>query len=200
MDQQKNALATYDSIANWYSENRSKSLMEQPYLDLVIKEIGDHGTVLDLGCGTGEPIIAYLLQQGMGVTGVDGSQRMLDIATLKFPDTEFVCQDMRYLLLNKKFDAIIMWHSLFHLPQEDQPALFGLLKAHLNFEGVLMFTSGNKAGEVWSVNGGENLFHASLNTEQYRALLLQNGFEIVSHVKDDPKCGGATVWLAKLIA
>jgi hypothetical protein len=45
---------------------------------------------------------------------------------------------------------------------------------------------------------GEPLFHASLDRAEYRALLDANGFDMVSHMVEDPACGGRTVWLARL--
>lgn len=200
MDHRKNAFETYNVIGEWFAQNRSKNLMEQPYLDRLIESISAKASVLDLGCGHGEPILAYLTQKGLKVVGVDASYQMIALAKQKFPDTTFYCQDMRNLVLNEQFDAIVMWHSLFHLPQEDQLTLFDQLLANLKPNGILLFTSGSEAGETWSLNGGENLYHASLSTEQYRLKLVQNGFEILLHVTDDPNCGGATVWMAKSIS
>ena len=45
---------------------------------------------------------------------------------------------------------------------------------------------------------GEPLYHASLDPAEYRALLEQHGFEVVSHVSEDAGCGGRTIWLAQL--
>ncbi len=58
-----------------------------------------------------------------------------------------------------------------------------------------MFTSGSEAGEVWSENGGEALYHASLAEADYRSLLEAHGFRCWA-CADDPDCGGATVWIA----
>jgi ubiquinone/menaquinone biosynthesis C-methylase UbiE len=45
----------YDKIVDWFDGNRSKNLMEKKYLELALKYIPQKGSVLDLGCGTGEP-------------------------------------------------------------------------------------------------------------------------------------------------
>jgi len=104
---------------------------------------------------------------------------------------------MRALNLNEKFDCIIAWHSFFHLPPEDQRKMFQTFALHLKSDGVLLFTSGPEAGEVWSDNGGELLYHASLSSEEYEKLLHQNRFTVIEHRISDPECDGATVWLAK---
>ena len=60
-----------------------------------------------------------------------------------------------------------------------------------------MFTSGAEDSEVWSENGGELLFHASLSENEYMDLLAQNEFKVLRHKVKDPNCGGRTVWVAQ---
>lgn len=194
--ERKNVYEVYNKIATWFSENRFKGLLEKNCLDELIAYLPVDATVLDLGCGTGKPIMEYLLNKNLKVTGVDASHEILEIAKTNFPNTEFILQDMRFLNLNRKFDAIIAWHSFFHLPVADQPAMFKLFKEHLNPGGILLFTSGSAHGELWGMNGGENLFHASLDQEEYTSLLDTYGFKVLKHVIDDPICN-ATFWMAQ---
>jgi 2-polyprenyl-3-methyl-5-hydroxy-6-metoxy-1,4-benzoquinol methylase len=195
----RNAVETYNTIANWFAENRLQELIEKPYLDRVINIVGPGANVLDLGCGTGMPVMKYLLENGMNVVGVDASERILEIAKRNFPAVHFLPADMRRLSLDKKFHAIIAWNSFFHLPSEDQPAMFNIIKEHLSENGVFLFTSGKEWGEAWGVNGGENLFHASLNTDQYQLLLQQYQMRVLLYNENDPECENATVWLAQLV-
>jgi ubiquinone/menaquinone biosynthesis C-methylase UbiE len=196
-NEKKNVFEAYNIIASWFSENRYQGLIEKTYLDRLTNIIGKGANVLDLGCGTGMPMMHYLLMQGMHVTGVDASYRMLEIAKNNLPSADFIQADMRNLSLNRKFDAIIAWHSFFHLPCEDQPSMFNVFKNHLNTNGVLLFTSGKEHGEAWGMNGGINLFHGSLNTDKYQSLLDVHNFRILEYQEDDPECG-ATVWMAQL--
>jgi cyclopropane fatty-acyl-phospholipid synthase-like methyltransferase len=196
--ERKDVYKVYDKIAQWFFENRPQNLIEKNCLDNLISYLPKNAAVLDLGCGTGEPILRYLLTHGIDVVGVDASAEMLKIALDNFPETEFILQGMRELNLNRKFDAIIAWHSFFHLPADDQPAMFPLFATHLNNGGILMFTSGTEYGEAWGVNGGENLFHASLNTAEYENLLAKHSFKILKYQENDPDCA-ATVWMAQYI-
>lgn len=172
--------------------------MEKAYLEQVISLIPERSRILDLGCGTGQPIMAYFIDRGYSVLGVDASPAMLEIARKQFPDQQFLLRDMRKLQLEEQFDAIIAWHSFFHLPAKDQMAMFPIFRKHLKPHAVLVFTSGTHAGEAWGSNGGEPLYHASLSSEQYRDLLTEHGFQIMNHQVEDPNCGGATVWVAQL--
>ena len=195
--EKENVYKVYNKIATWFSENRPTGLMEKGYLDDLITRLPTNATILDLGCGIGNQILKYLASKKLDVVGVDASTGMLKIAQANFPLIEFILQDMRFLNLNKKFDAIIAWHSFFHLPASDQPAMFQRFEEHLNPNGILLFTSGTKNGEAWGINGGENLFHASLNTKEYEDLLKKHHFEILNHKINDPDCGFATVWMAR---
>lgn len=42
---------TYEKIANWFDEHRSRELFEKPYLDQVIDLIKPGAKIFDLGCG-----------------------------------------------------------------------------------------------------------------------------------------------------
>lgn len=195
--EKNNVYEVYNRIAGQFAANRSGNLMEKPYLDRLIGLLPAKAQVLDVGCGTGMPILKYLREQQLTVTGLDGSHEILKIARANFPDTEFVLQDMRLMDLGERFDAILAWHSFFHLSPADQPAMFSRFAEHLKPDGILMFTSGTERGEVWGMNGGENLYHASLDTAEYNELLKQAKFHVIDHTTNDPQCGGATVWLVK---
>jgi hypothetical protein len=60
-----------------------------------------------------------------------------------------------------------------------------------------MFTTGPSQGEAIGSYAGEPLYHASLDRAEYEDLLLANGFIVLSHLADDPACGGHTVWLTQ---
>jgi SAM-dependent methyltransferase len=195
--ERKNVYQVYNKIGQWFAENRYADAVEETYLKELLQNLPADAKVLDLGCGNGKPILAYFVNRNINVLGIDASEQMLEMAKANFPATRFMLKDMRELDLDEKFDAVIAWHSFFHLPADDQPGMFGIFKQHLNPNGILLFTSGTERGEAWGLNGGENLFHASLDTAEYQALLQSNQFEVLKHKINDPDCGGANVWVAQ---
>lgn len=197
MTKKNNVYESYEKIADWFDEHRSRTLFEKPYLDLAIEYLKPHAKILDLGCGMGEPIAKYFADKGYQLTGIDGSQKMIDMATVRVPNATFIVGDMRECALGEKFDCVIAWHSFFHLSPDDQRAMFKIFENHMNPGGVLLFTSGPDAAEVWSDNGGENLYHASLSTAEYKELLAVHHFQVVKHALEDEQCGDATVWVAR---
>lgn len=195
----KNVYEIYEKIADWMDKHRSRELFEKPYLDQAISNLKQGAKILDLGCGTGEPIGQYFANLGFQVTGIDASSKMLELAKSRCHSIRFILADMRRINLDEKFDCIIAWHSFFHLEPSDQRAMFKTFVHHLNSQGVLLFTTGPEAGEVWGDNGGENLYHASLSIAEYNELLEKHGFTVLIHKINDPQCGEATVWLAKFL-
>jgi hypothetical protein len=75
--------------------------------------------------------------------------------------------------------------------------MFQIFRRHAAAGAALMFTSGPRAGIAMGSFEGEALYHASLDPNEYRALLRDNGFAVVDHTAEDPGCAGRTVWLAR---
>lgn len=187
----------YSRRAAEFDADRGCSLNERPWLDAFLDHVPSAGTVLDLGCGSGEPIARYLIGRGRQVTGVDASPGLIDLCRERFPDQDWIVGDIRGLDLGRTFDGMIAWHSSFHLTRAGQRALFPVLARHLKPGGVLMFTSGHEDGERIGEWLGEPLYHASLSTAEYRERLEAEGFTILRHVVGDYDAGGITVWLCR---
>ncbi len=195
MSKSKTVLESYEKIAEWY-DRRKDYLYEQAWLDKFLSQLKPMSNILDIGCGMGEPIDKYFLDQNFDVTGIDGCKKFIEMATRRVPQGKFILSDMRELELNQKFDAIIAWNSFFHLSQDDQRKMFNVFTRHLNDGGILMFTTGSEAGEIWSNNGGENLYHASLAPDEYKQRLKEHGFELTDYKINDKDCNDHTIWLA----
>ena len=187
----------YEDIADWFDQNRTKILFEKPYLEALLNNSNSHPSVLDLGCGSGEPIARFLIKQECRVTGVDGSANMLAMCRKRFPDSEWILADMRSLKLHRTFDAIIAWDSFFHLDHDAQRTMFPVFTNHIESGGVLLFTSGDENSVAYGVMNGHTVYHASLDTDEYRSLLDKHGFDVLIHTVNDVTCGNRTVWLAK---
>lgn len=188
----------YQRHAHAFVRDRSRSLFEAPWLDRFRALMPEGASVLDIGCGTGEPLARYLTERGCRVTGIDAAPEMIALCRDRCPDGDWRVADMRTLSLGRKFDGLLAWDSFFHLAHDDQRRMFPIFRDHAAPHAVLMFTSGPSHGEAIGVFEDEPLYHASLDPEEYRALLDAAGFEVVAHRSGDPDCGGHTVSLARL--
>lgn len=197
MDADADSIAgLYERRAADYDRDRGRSLQERAWLDRFLGGAPPDGTVLDLGCGMGEPIAAYVLGTGRSVIGVDASPSLVAMCRARFPEGDWIEADMRTLALGKRVDAILAWDSFFHLAPLNQREMFGVFARHAAPGARLMFTSGPSAGESIGSYHGEPLYHASLDPSEYRSLLALHRFNVDAFVPDDPACGGHTIWLA----
>lgn len=187
----------YERQAGRFDAERPKVLYERRWLDQLLTLVGPQGRILDLGCGGGDPIAAYMMTRGYEVVGVDASEAMLAIARSRFPEGDWRRADMRRLDLGEAFDGIVAWDSFFHLMPEEQRNALGLLAGHMKVGAALLLTVGHEAGEVTGWVGGEPVYHASLAPSEYYAILDGLGVEVVEFVPEDPTCDGHTVLLAR---
>jgi len=183
---------------DWVGDrSRDKVFIEKAWLDRFCALAKSGGTILDLGCGPGKPMAAYLIAQGFDALGVDSSPTMIALARGNFPDRQWLVADMRTIALGRRFDGILAWDSFFHLNHDDQRRMFPIFRAHAKPNAPLMFTSGPQHGEAIGNLYGEAFYHASLAPDDYRSLLAANGFADMAERMEDPDCGGHSVWLAR---
>ena len=180
-----------------WDEARGDRLREGGWLDRFLELLPPGGTVLDLGCGSGRPMARYCIEKGFPVLGVDSSPELIALCRQRFPDQAWEVGDMRSLDLGRRFDGILAWHSLFHLAPEDQEAMFPLFARHARPGAALMFTSGWNRGVAIGAFQGERLYHASLDPDEYHALLKANGFRSLAHRVGEQEAGAGAVWLAQ---
>ncbi len=189
--------SVYQDRARDFDKERSRSLMEKPWLDRFMCGLPKGGNILDLGCGSGEPIAAYLIQQGFRLIGVDYAAAMIDIAKQRFPGHIWMVQDLRQPVEGQKFDGVISWNGLFHLSPEEQRQALPMLAQSVESGGNLMLTIGDREGEVTGTVAGAKVYHASLEPTEYQTALSQAGFSEIEFQAQDPKCGFHSVLLAK---
>lgn len=189
-------LPTYERVGPAWARRRTKVLFERPALDR-FRAVMPGPALLDLGCGSGEPLALYLAGRGVQVCGVDGAASMVSLFRQTLPGHEAVHADMRTLSLHRRFDGILAWDSFFHLSPDDQRGMFGVFAGHALPGAALMFTSGPSESETTGTVEGVPVYHASLAPEEYRGLLDRAGFDVLDFRPEDPACDRHTVWLAR---
>ncbi|MEM9439177.1 MAG: class I SAM-dependent methyltransferase [Pseudomonadota bacterium] len=193
----KNIIEIYRRHADAWVKLRGQHLLEKKWLDKFLELLPNASSVLDIGCGFGEPIGRYLFENGSAVTGIDASPELIQVAKERVAKATWIVSDMRALRLADKFDGLLAWNSTFHLTPNDQRQMFPIFQEHAAKGAALMFTSGPSHGDAIGEFEGEPLYHSSLDGDEYRLLLDQHGFDVIEHVVKDPDCGQHTVWLAR---
>jgi SAM-dependent methyltransferase len=136
----------YERHAQHWDRNRWRNLFKRPWLARFRTLLPRGGSVLDIGCGSGEPIARHFIEAGYKLTGVDSSRAMIAFCKARFPDQTWLLADMRALSIDARFDGILAWDSFFHLTQNDQRLMFPIFRKHAAPNAVLMFTSGPREG------------------------------------------------------
>ena len=127
------------------------------------------GRVLDVGCGNGYPISKYLIDNGYQVTGIDISEKMISEA--KRLSGEFsVCDFMEYAS-DTKFDAIIAFDSLWHIPLELQKEIYNKMYSLLVDGGYCLFTHGIHHSEVSGKMFDQAFYYSSLDIDEVKSCI-----------------------------
>lgn len=78
-------LDLYQRRAHDWDRERGRGLFERPWLDRFATLLPPGGSVIDIGCGAGEPIARHFIEQGFAVTGIDGAPAMIALCRTRFP-------------------------------------------------------------------------------------------------------------------
>jgi len=115
----------WDRVApDWHIQvgdqgDRNRFLNSDPILWSFAGDVAGHA-VLDAGCGTGY-LTRQLAARGAMVTGVDFSERMIEIARSRSPEIPFFvdsCSELR-TLAGAQFDLLVSNYVLMDLPDLD---------------------------------------------------------------------------------
>ena len=137
-----NRYDAYDAFARVYNQHWGVFATQvYPILEhLVLENLPPGSAVLDLCCGTGQ-LAAELSRRGYRTTGLDGSEKMIEIARKNAPDVDFVVQDARNFALPDTFSAIFStFDSLNHVMKLDElEEVFRSVFAVLEGGGYFLF-------------------------------------------------------------
>ena len=90
----------YQRYADDWDNQRGRSLFEKEWLDRFLALLRLKPSVLDIGCGSAEPIARYFIEKGCDLTGVDSSLSLIGICKVRFPEQHWIVKDMRSLSLD----------------------------------------------------------------------------------------------------
>lgn len=195
---------SYDHIAEqWHANLRSQSYVDRVlgYVDRALEGLQSGAKVLDLGCGTGNPIARYIVDKGFRLVAVDQSEKMLEIARKLVPEAEFIHSDMISVQLDDGFGAAIAWDSIFHVEHKHHAAIFRKLAKSLEQGGRLLLSVGGSGADGFtSEMYGHTFFYSGHEPELVRKLLEDEGFAIELWEVDDPSSRGHIAVIARRVA
>jgi cyclopropane fatty-acyl-phospholipid synthase-like methyltransferase len=177
-DYKRLVIEGYDRCAAAFNAERATE--ESDALAPLFARLASGARVLDLGCGTGVPVARALAAQ-YEVVGVDISASQLALARRQAPGVALIRADMGSLHFPPEtFDAVASFYAVFHLPREEQPALFARIIDWLRSGGYLLVSLGRTDEPPYTEEFfGVEMYWSHHGTAQYRQMLLDAGFELV---------------------
>lgn len=202
----------YDYIAEqWHSNFRGQTYVDRVlgYVDKITQGLPPGAKVLDLGCGTGNPIAKYLVKRGFSVVGIDQSKELLKIAKTVVPEAELIHGDMVEIKLTEKFSAAVAWDSIFHVERKYHSAVYQKLSDSLEIGGKLLLSVGGSDSDetddpdaegFTSEMFGHTFFYSGYAPRVARKMLEAARFEIEVWEIDDPSSRGHIAVIARKTA
>lgn len=142
------------------------------------------GTVLDLGCGPGDPITRVLFDAGFTIYAVDASPRMVSEFRARFPRVPVECNCVEQSgFFGRDFDAVIAWGLLFLLPRDAQALVIEKVARALVRGGRFLFTAPPQVCEWSDAMTGKR--SESLGAEAHRRLLKTAGLVLEWEADDE---------------
>jgi ubiquinone/menaquinone biosynthesis C-methylase UbiE len=145
MDQKlKKIERVYDTVAKEYSEEffgeHEKKPKDQEILNRFSIEIGDKKPVWDFGCGPGQTT-RYLRDIGIGVSGLDLSEKIIEQARIIHPDLNFIKGN----ILELEFDddtigGVVAFYAIVHFTEGQVERAFREIFRVLQSGGLFLFT------------------------------------------------------------
>ncbi|MGP9801788.1 class I SAM-dependent DNA methyltransferase [Rheinheimera sp. NSM] len=171
--------AKYDKIAQWWHDQHVESAYGVNQFQRAVKFARRGGKALDVGCGSGGRFVRILEGCDFSVTGLDVSKEMIRLAGVNHPEHKFLHQDICCWETEEKFDLIVAWDSIFHLPLAMQKPVVSKLCQLLAEGGILIYTFGNAEGEHTDQWHDDTFYYSSIGINENVQVLINNGLSVL---------------------
>jgi len=178
---------TYDLLAEKYHELFKDELSQKEYdrklIDNFAQFFSPYSIIYDVGCGPSGHIGKYLFDKGLNVTGIDISEKCIDIAKKYNRDMTFKRMDMMNLQVDdQSIDGIIAFYSIIHTPKDNIDKIFQEFKRVLKTEGKILLAVKEGKGEGLEDNilGSEmSIYFSYFTRNEIETHFMSNGFKII---------------------
>ena len=185
----------YETVAAEFMHVRERSAIGVATVRQWARSLPRGAAILDLGCGSGQPISTTLHDEGLVVYGIDASPSLIAAFRRRLPDVHVACEAIEHSnFFARTFDGVVAIGLMFLLPVRTQRDLIRTVTSALNPGGRFLFTAPTQRCD-WTdrLTGTES---RSLGFEQYESALDDAGFTLVDQYRDE---GGNHYYDARLL-
>jgi ubiquinone/menaquinone biosynthesis C-methylase UbiE len=178
----------YNKAASKYHEMFKDEMNEKEYdrniLNNFAKYFRPDDKIIDAGCGPSAHIGRYLFDKGLDVTGIDISEKCLEIAAIYNPKMKFRLMELCNLdFPENSLDGIISFYSIIHTPKKYINLIIKEFYRKLTPGGKLLLTvkKGNKEELLEEFLGYKTkIFFSNFNEKEIESYLTDGGFTLIS--------------------
>ncbi len=182
MNIKKEILKTYNHIAKDYDKEFSQEIYFLDELNFFLKQLPKKAEILDTGCGSGH-IASHLEKQGLKVTGIDFSDKMIELAKNRCKKSKFIKADIDNFDYGKeKYNGIIASFILIHLKKTSTKKLMNRIYNSMKQNGILFISTIKGKGEHFGpepLNPEYNMYFRYTEKNEMKMLLSKTGFKII---------------------
>jgi len=165
----------YNKLARWWHDNHQNSNYGVNQVEKALQYCQQGANALDVGCGAGGRMVRLMQKKGFAITGIDVSSEMIKLAIENHSDENFFVNDICHFQATEKYQFILAWDSIFHLPLNEQEPVITKLCNLLAKGGVLIYTFGDAVGEHDDQMKGETFHYSSIGIDGNLALMAKHG-------------------------
>ncbi len=171
----------YDRVVHEYTKLEGENKWPRmKWLNKLLIQIEPGSSVLDLGCGSGNPADVEIAKKHK-VTGVDISERQIDLARENVPDGNFIHSDAGSVdFPQNSFDAVVSFYTIEHIPREEHRTILQRVNQWLRPNGFFLISL--EAAEFDGGMGewlGVPMFFSCYAPEKMKQMVVEIGFEIL---------------------
>ncbi|MFK8045211.1 MAG: class I SAM-dependent methyltransferase [Crocinitomicaceae bacterium] len=184
-DRYKVAVNIFNKRANGYATKFASVAQYHDGFDFLCKQLTESSSILDLACGPGN-ISNYLhsIRPDLKILGVDLAPKMLEIAKVNNPASQFQVGDIRELKsLNQKFEAIVLGFGMPYLSKDEVEKVINDMNHVLSENGIVYISTMEgkyeESGFQKSSDGKDEMFIYYHEPEYIQTFMQNSGFKII---------------------
>lgn len=188
-DHIQTTIASYDATADEYVKKVDPLHPHgagQKFLKLIHKE----AQILDLGCCPGRDARIFT-EKGFRVTGVDLSQKMIDLAQSRVPAAKFKVMDIRSLdFEDETFDNVWASACFLHIPKKEIEKALREVHRVMKADGNFYLSLKQGEGEILKPDdryGGVEKFWSFFEKNEISQILQNIEFKILDFIIEKHK-------------